>query len=100
MWVEFRRKHLRFIYVPVINFLKNPLLSSFRTRRYIKKMVKSFIQELNTSKVSRIRIIYNFADSPHTFGDFMIVVMLGRFLALSGHRFVLKSLTKMSRMKE
>ena len=88
MWVEFRRKHLRFIYVPVINFLRYPL-SSFRTRRYIKKIVKNFIQELNTSKASRIRIIYNFADSPHTFGDFMITAMLGRFLALSGHQLVL-----------
>lgn len=88
MWVDFRRKHLRFIYVPIINFLRYPL-SSLRTRRYIQKMVKSFIQDLNTSKVRRIRIIYNFADSPHTFGDFMIVVMLGRFLALSGHQLVL-----------
>jgi hypothetical protein len=51
-------------------------------------MVKSFIQELNTSKASRIRIIYDFADSPHTFGDFMNVVMLGRFLALSGCQIV------------
>lgn len=88
MWVEFRRKHLRFIYVPVLNFLKYPL-SSFRTRRYIKKMVKSFIQALKTSKTSPIRLVYNFADSPHTFGDFMIVVMLGRFLSLSGHQLVL-----------
>jgi hypothetical protein len=102
MWVEFRRKHLRFIYVPIINFLKNPLPTSFRTRRYIKKMVKSFIQELNTSKASRIRIIYNFADSPHTLGDFMIVVMLGRFLALSGHRLVLTAVdsTRRSDWKE
>jgi hypothetical protein len=96
MWVEFRRKHLQCIYVPVINFLYfnvlnllEKTLSSFRTRRYIKLMVKSFIQELRTSKASRIRIIYNFADSPHTLGDFMIVVMLGRFLALSGHQLVL-----------
>ena len=96
MWVEFRRKHLRFIYVPVINFLKCPL-SSLRTRRYIKKMVKSFIQELNASKGSRIRIIYNFADSPHTFGDFMIVVMLCRFLALSGHQLVLTVVDSMRR---
>ena len=96
MWVEFRRKHLRFIYVPVINFLKYPL-SSFRTRRYIKKMVKSFIQELNKSKVSRIRIIYNFADSPHTFGDFMVVIMLCRFLALSGHQLVLTAVDSMRR---
>ena len=88
MWVEFRRKHLRFIYVPIINFLQYPL-SSFRTRRHIKKMVKSFIQELKISKASRIRIIYNFADSPHTFGDFMVVVMLCRFLALSGFQVVL-----------
>ena len=88
MWVDFRRKHLRFIYAPTINFLSNTL-SSLRTRRYIKKMVKSFIRDLNTSKASRIRIIYNFADSPHTFGDFMIVVMLCRFLALSGHQLVL-----------
>ncbi len=88
MWVEFRRKHLRLIYVPIINFLRYPL-PSFRTRRYIKKMVKSFIQELKISKASRIRIIYNFADSPHTFGDFMVVVMLCRFLALSGFQVVL-----------
>jgi hypothetical protein len=110
MWVEFRRKHLRFIYVPVINFLyvpvinflKNPLPSSFRTRRYIKKMVKSFIQESNTSKTSRVRIIYDFANSPHTFGDFMIVVMLGRFLALSGRRLVLTAVdsTRRSDWKE
>jgi hypothetical protein len=96
MWVEFRRKHLRFIYVPVINFLRYPL-SSLRTRRYIKKMVKSFVQELNTSKASRIRIIYNFADSPHTLGDFMITVMLCRFLALSGHQLVLTAVDSMRR---
>ena len=88
MWVDFRRKHLRFIYVPILSFLGNPFFS-FRTRKYIQKMVKSFIRDLNTSKASRIRIIYNFADSPHTFGDFMIVVMLCRFLALSGHQLVL-----------
>jgi len=60
-------------------------------------MVKSFIQELNTAKTSRIRIIYNFADSPHTFGDFMIVVMLCRFLALSGHQLVLTAVDSMRR---
>ena len=88
MWVDFRRKHLRFIYAPTINFLSNTL-SSLRKRRYIQKMVKSFIQNLGTSKVRRIRVIYNFADSPHTFGDFMVVVMFCRFLALSGYQILL-----------
>ena len=96
MWVDFRRKHLRFIYVPIINFLRYPL-SSLRTRRYIQKMVESFIQDLSASRVRRIRLIYNFADSPHTFGDFMVVVMLGRFLALSGHLLVLTAVDSMRR---
>lgn len=45
--------------------------------------------ELNSSTGKRIRVIYNFANSPHTFGDFMMVVMLSRFLALSGRQVVL-----------
>jgi len=82
VWIDFRRKHLRFIYVPIMNFLRNPL-SSFRTRKHIQKMVKGFVRDLGSSKIRHTRIIYNFADSPYTFGDFMVVVMLCRFLALS-----------------
>jgi len=85
MWVEFRKKHLRFIYVPILNFIANPF-ATFRTRRYIKNMVKNFINELNKSQGTHIHIVYNNADSPPTYGDFMISVMLGRFLALSGHQ--------------
>lgn len=85
MLAKFRRKYLRFIYGPIVIFFIKTL-SLFYTRRTIQRMVKSFIRELNSSKVSRIRIVYNFADSPHTFGDFMVVVMLCRFLALSKHK--------------
>lgn len=88
MWVDFRRKHLRFIYAPIICLFQYNL-SLLRTRMYIKQLVKSFLVELKSSTDRRIRVIYNFADSPHTFGDFMIVVMLCRFLALSGHQVVL-----------
>ena len=93
MWVNSRHKRLRSIYVPVINFFVFSLLASattsFRTHTHIKSMVKGFVAELDSSPNKRIRIIYDFADSPHTFGDFMVVVMLCRFLALSEYQVVL-----------
>lgn len=90
MWVSFRRKHLRFIYAPILNFFQSNI-SLYRKRRYIQQIVKSFLLELDSSTDRRIRVIYNFADSPHTFGDFMIVVMLCRFFALSGRQVLLST---------
>ncbi len=88
VWIDFRRRHLRSIYVPIINFIASPFSSS-RKQKYIRKIVKYFIQELGDSKNRRIRVVYNFADSPHTIGDFMVVVMLCRFLALSSCSIIL-----------
>jgi len=92
MWLQFRRRYLQRIYVPAFNFIYFTVrnifkysASKFRERRRIQRLVREFIHELNASKERRIRVLYDLEDSPHTFGDFMVVVLLCRFLVLSGH---------------
>ena len=84
MKVYFRIRYLRKFYVPILNFI-----SELNTRKYVKNLVKNFVADLNNYKNKDIRLVYNFADSPDTFGDFMIAVMLCRLLALSGHQMTL-----------
>jgi hypothetical protein len=47
-------------------------------------LVRNFLIELKTQDKESISVYFNNADSPPTFGDFMVPVMLARFLALSG----------------
>ena len=84
MRVHVRMKYLRKFYVPILNSI-----SEFNTRKYIRNLVKNFVVDLNNGKNKNIRLVYNFADSPDTFGDLMIALMLCRFIALSGHQMTL-----------
>ena len=60
--------------------LLHSVLRKFQTRLIVYK----FMRKLKKSK-SVINIIYDLKTSPPTYGDFYSVVMLGRFLSMSGY---------------
>ena len=65
-------------------FPQNQLLHSFLRRVQTRMILNKFIRKLKKSK-STINIIYDLKTSPPTYGDFYSLVMLGRFLSMSGY---------------
>ncbi len=71
----------------VLNYIR------FRTRvvcrrkgKVIEDYVANFISLRSKSKSDRLKVYYDNAVSPETYGDFFCVLMLAKFLALSGQR--------------
>jgi hypothetical protein len=65
-------------------FPQKQLLHSFLRRVQTRMILYKFIRKLKKPK-SAINIIYDLKTSPPTYGDFYSLVMLGRFLSMSGH---------------
>ena len=65
-------------------FPQKQLLHSFLRRVQTRMILYKFIRKLKKSK-SAINIIYDLKTSPPTYGDFYSLVMLGRFLSMSGY---------------
>jgi len=64
-------------------FPQNPLLNGVLRKAQTRMILYKFIRKLKRSE-SAINIIYDLKTSPPTYGDFFSVVMLGRFLSMSG----------------
>ena len=65
-------------------FPQNQLLHSVLRKAQTRMILTKFIRKLKKSK-SAINIVYDLKTSPPTYGDFYSLVMLGRFLSMSGH---------------
>ena len=65
-------------------FPQEQLLHSVLRKAQTRIIVYKFIRKLKKSK-SPINVIYDLKTSPPTYGDFYSVVMLGRFLSMSGY---------------
>jgi len=66
-------------------FPQEQLLHSVLRKVQTRLIVNKFIRKLKKSK-SIINIVYDLKTSPPTYGDFYSVVMLGRFLSMSGYK--------------
>jgi hypothetical protein len=65
-------------------FPQRQLLHSVLRKAQTRMILNKFIRKLKKSK-SVINIIYDLKTSPPTYGDFYSLVMLGRFLSMSGY---------------
>jgi hypothetical protein len=85
LWILWRRKYLRPIYGPIYD---KTIIEIYRL--IYKREVKNVAMNLDTqSKIKRnlnISLVYNHEFHPPTYGDYFIVVMIARFLSLSGHK--------------
>ena len=73
------------IYSPIIN-ITVPILKPVYIRLRTRLNLRRFLIDLNSSKTPVIRLVYDCGDSPPTYGDFVTVVLLGRFLGYSGYQ--------------
>jgi hypothetical protein len=80
----FRRKYLRPVYIPLYDVLHSFYLN---TNRIIlaRRVTKSFDFAIKKQPNSTIVIKYDHSNSPPTYGDYFVILMIARFVSMSGY---------------
>jgi len=81
----FRRKYLRPIYLPFFSIIHRNYL--FGTQMILaRKVTKSFNFTIKKQPNSTVIIKYDHSSSPPTYGDYFVILMIARFVSMSGHK--------------
>jgi hypothetical protein len=85
LWIQWRRKYLRPIYGPIYD---KSIIEFYRIsyKREAKNVARELNKLLKTKRELKISLVYNHEFHPPTYGDFCMVVMIARFLSISGHK--------------
>ena len=83
--IYFRRKYLRPVYLPLFEPLyRNYLLLSQLV--LARRITREFNFAINKDPNSTVVVKYDHTCSPPTYGDFFIILMIARFISLSGYK--------------
>jgi hypothetical protein len=81
----FRRKYLRPFYLPFFNIIHWNYL--YRNRMILaRRLTRDFNISLKNHPESIIVIGYDNSNSPPTYGDYFVVLMVARFISMSGNQ--------------
>ena len=82
---HFRRRFIRPIYLPVLEPIHRSYVHASRMKQ-AQKWARKFNCEIESEPDSTVVIRYDHSNSPPTYGDYFIILMLARFISKSGYK--------------
>ena len=82
-FTQFRRKYLRPFYLPFLEPIHGTYVHASH-KRQARKWAHRFNSEIKSEPASTVVVRYDHSNSPPTYGDFFIILMIARFVSKSG----------------